>query len=144
MRKDIYAVLDTNVVVSALLKPDSVPGRVLAYALKGTITPVLSAGIEQEYAEVLARKKFHFDQDLVARVLAALKSVAIFRPPSESAESFEAVPDPKDIEFYAVTLSARDEWETHLVTGNAKHFPAAHFVISPRQMLDLVEHSRRC
>lgn len=37
-----YAVLDTNVLVSALLKTESVPGRVLAEALMWDIIPILN------------------------------------------------------------------------------------------------------
>ena len=139
MRRLIYAVIDTNVVVSALLKPESVPGKVLAHALAGTLIPVLSAGIEGEYSEVLSRKKFGFDASLVARVLSALESSAVFRPPTGIPEELNRVPDPKDIEFYAVTLSAREEWDTSLVTGDARHFPQEPFVVSPRQMLDMLE-----
>lgn len=139
MRRTVYAVIDTNVVVSALLKPESVPGRVLAHALAGSIVPVLSAGIEDEYAEVLSRRKFGFDAGLVARVLSALESSAAFRSPAGTAEELSRVPDPKDVEFYAVTLSAREEWDASLVTGNAKHFPQEPFVVSPRQMLDILE-----
>ncbi len=139
MRRTVYAVIDTNVVVSALLKPESVPGRVLAHALAGTIVPVLSAGIEDEYAEVLSRRKFGFDAGLVARVLSALESSATFRSPAGTAEELSRVPDPKDVEFYAVTLSAREEWDASLVTGNARHFPQEPFVVSPRQMLDILE-----
>lgn len=139
MRSAIYAVIDTNVVVSALLKPESIPGRVLAHALAGTLVPVLSAGIEDEYAEVLSRRKFGFDAGLVARVISALESSAAFRSPAGTPEELSRVPDPKDIEFYAVTLSAREEWDARLVTGNARHFPQEPFVVSPRQMLDILE-----
>lgn len=139
MRDVIYAVIDTNVVVSALLKPDSVPGAVLAHALRGALTPVLSMGIKEEYAEVLARRKFRFDSELVARVLSALEASAVFRLPCTDTDELAAVPDSKDVEFYAVTLSAREEWDASLVTGNAKHFPQRPFVVTPRQMLDLLE-----
>ena len=100
---------------------------------------MLSAGIEDEYAEVLSRRKFGFDAGLVARVLSALESSATFRSPAGTAEELSRVPDPKDVEFYAVTLSARGEWDARLVTGNAKHFPHEPFVVSPRQMLGILE-----
>ena len=111
----------------------------LAHALTGALVPVLSAGIEDEYAEVLSRRKFRFDPGLVARVLSALESSAVFRLPTGTPEELGRVPDPKDVEFYAVTLSAREEWDANLVTGNARHFPQEPFVVSPRQMLDLLE-----
>jgi hypothetical protein len=41
--------------------------------------------------------------------------------------------------FYAVTMNARAENDAYLVTGNIKHFPEKSFVVTPRQMLDIVE-----
>ena len=54
-----YAVIDTNVLVSAMLKWESVPGSVLALTFDGPITPLLSKDIVAEYREVLSRPKFH-------------------------------------------------------------------------------------
>lgn len=134
-----YAVIDTNVLVSALLKPFSVPGRVIELALSGRIIPIVGDEIEDEYAEVLSRRKFNFDAHLVNRVLASLHAAAMSKPSSESGDELADVPDPKDIVFYAVTLSARQEWDARLVTGNTKHFPSRPFVVTPRQMLEIVE-----
>ena len=92
MHKPLYAVIDTNVVVSALLKPDSVPGQVFMRALTGEITPVLSIGIREEYVEVLARKKFKFDQELVGRVLAAFEEKAVYRSPAHNPDALALAP----------------------------------------------------
>lgn len=54
-----YVVIDTNVLVSALLKHNSIPGAVIDLAFDGPITPVLNAEIEKEYRDVLSRPKFH-------------------------------------------------------------------------------------
>lgn len=56
-----YAVIDTNVLVSALLKWNSVPGKILEHALVGDIIPVLHSDIISEYQEVLKRERFGFD-----------------------------------------------------------------------------------
>ena len=40
-----YAVIDTNVLVSAMLKWDSVPGNVMELVFGGTIIPVLNDSI---------------------------------------------------------------------------------------------------
>lgn len=92
MCRTACAVIDTNVVASALLKSESVPGRVLAHALTGMIVPVLSAGIEGEYAEVLSRGTLGFDAGLVARVLSVLESSAAFRSPAGTSEELGRVP----------------------------------------------------
>ena len=57
-----YVVLDTNVLVSALLKVGTAPFLVTSEALTGDIIPVLNEEIISEYEEVLNRSKFHFDK----------------------------------------------------------------------------------
>lgn len=52
-----YAVIDTNVLVSAVLKEGSAPWQVVKEALDGCITPLLNGDILSEYSEVLLRKK---------------------------------------------------------------------------------------
>ncbi len=56
----IFCVVDTNVIVSALLKRTSTPGKVVQYILAGIVVPVFSKEILSEYKEVLFRKKFNF------------------------------------------------------------------------------------
>lgn len=60
-----YAVIDTNVLVSAMLKWNSVPGNVLELTFSGTIIPLLNERIVKEYREVLGRPKFHLTQDII-------------------------------------------------------------------------------
>lgn len=68
-----YAILDTNVLVSAMLKTGSVPGQVVAETLNGDIIPVLNNEIISEYEDVLNRPKFRFDQKAVKIFLGELK-----------------------------------------------------------------------
>ena len=61
-----YVVIDTNVIVSALLAQDhqqSIPFTILEAVFLGKITPVLSKDIVAEYISVLNREKFGFDKD---------------------------------------------------------------------------------
>ena len=52
----------------------------------------------------------------------------------------EILPDPKDVVFYAVMMGKRKESEdAYLVTGNIKHFPAKSFVVTPKEMLEIIE-----
>lgn len=57
-----YAVIDTNVLVSALLssKDNTATVQVLGKVIIGEIIPVYSNVITKEYREVLSRKKFGF------------------------------------------------------------------------------------
>ena len=70
-----YAVIDTNVLVSALLssKDDSATVQVLGRVLSGEIIPVYSNLIVKEYREVLLRKKFGFDGRSVEYLLSAIE-----------------------------------------------------------------------
>ena len=58
----IYAVIDTNVLVSTLFSTNgnSNPGIVINQVLEGNITPLVNPSILQEYREVLSRPKFNF------------------------------------------------------------------------------------
>ena len=68
-----YAVLDTNVLVSAMLKNNSVPGTVLELALGGNIVPLFNDAILREYREVLSRTKFHLTEEIIDAVIRSLR-----------------------------------------------------------------------
>ena len=128
-----YAVIDTNVLVSALLKWDSVPGNVLQFTITGVVTPVLNEDILREYREVLLRKKFHFPESIVDAILDNLAAQAVFI----NEEKLDVnLPDPKDVVFYEVALSKED---AYLVTGNTKHFPKKPIVVTPAEMLEILQ-----
>lgn len=131
--------MDTNVLVSALLKPASVPGKVLSEALVGRLLPIVCCDVEREYREVLAREKFRFSPAKVRAVLSGLEQRAIRMEPQDVERLAADVPDPKDAPFYAVTLHASNTLDARLVTGNIRHFPRASFVLTPREMLDVLD-----
>lgn len=132
-----YAVIDTNVLVSALLNFKSVPGKVTTAALIGNITPLVNDEILKEYQDVLHRSKFSFDPELVKDFLDDF----IIRSISLDAESLnENIPDPKDIIFYEVVMEGRKSQNAYLVTGNMKHFPKKPFIVTPKEMLDIIEN----
>ena len=133
-----YAVIDTNVVVSALLKEGSAPWQVLNEALNGCIIPVLNSDILNEYGEVLLRSKFGFSEQNVLRFITELPKRAIFINANPTDEKF---PDPDDAVFYEVVMQAREKENAYLVTGNIKHFPVKSFVVTPREMLDIIRQN---
>ena len=134
-----YAVLDTNVLVSAMLKTGSVPGHVVAEALQGDIIPVLNGDILTEYEDVLNRPKFRFDKRAVKVLLDELKKRAVY---SDYGLIEDEIPDPKDVIFYAVLMEKRKEDDAYLVTGNLKHFPLRTYIVTPRELLDIIEEGR--
>lgn len=131
-----YAVIDTNVIVSALLKWNSVPGVVLQAVFNGFVVPVYNDEILNEYRNVLNRPKFGFSSELISETISQIESLGVMEKALETVA--EAMPDPKDIVFYSIALSHGKTAETHLVTGNVKHFPANPIVVTPRQMLDIL------
>ncbi len=133
----VYAVLDTNVLVSALLssKVDAATVQVLERTLDGDLIPVFSDAILEEYEDVLHRSKFGFDHDAVRVLLGFIESRGLRVDPSPTGM---LLPDMKDLPFYEVVMEARED-DAYLVTGNLKHFPSAPFIVTARQMLDILE-----
>lgn len=130
-----YAVIDTNVLVSAMLKWESVPGHILRLVFEGTIIPVLNPDIVKEYQEVLKRPKFHLTEDIVEDIVGNMNLVGIY----VDADNIEIeLPDSKDKVFYEVVMEERKQEEAYLVTGNIKHFPKTPYIVTPRQMLDII------
>lgn len=130
-----FAVIDTNVLVSAMLKWQSVPGSVMEFALEGFIIPVLNKEIVAEYRAVLARPKFGLDDKIIIDIIDSLENVGFY----VDAETIDIeLPDSKDRVFYEVVMEERKEEEAYFVTGNIKHFPDKPFIVTPRQMLDII------
>ena len=135
--KNHFVVIDTNVLVSGLLgrNPSSPTVGILNHLLtsKEVITPLYCEEIFQEYEKVLHREKFGFDQDEVEEVLNRIKDIGIS---SQRILSKTYFPDPNDVVFYEVALSKEDSF---LVTGNIKHFPEVDFVVTPAEMMTIIE-----
>lgn len=133
--KKIFAVIDTNVLVSSLFSPDgsSNPSRVIAAVLHGLITPLYNHEIIEEYRDVLSRDKFNFKSSLVDDLISVFTSFGLYTDRTDCGKEF--FPDRDDIVFYEIAMSVKD---SYLVTGNLKHFPKKCFVVTPAQMMDIL------
>ena len=130
-----FVVIDTNVLVSAMLKWNSVPGNVLQLTFDGPIVPVLNKEILNEYKEVISRPKFSFNNEIINDVIDAINGKAIF----VDAESVDIeLPDPKDRVFYEVVMEKRKDEDAYLVTGNIKHFPDKPFIVTPKELINII------
>ena len=134
--KKYYAVIDTNVLVSALLNRSSTPGEIVRYLLDGTIIPLLHTEIIEEYRDVLTRPKFGWKRELADEIIGEIEACGIF---TEAFSAEDELPDPDDRIFYEVVMEGRKTEDAYLVTGNIKHFPRKTFVVTPRQMLDIID-----
>lgn len=130
-----FTVIDTNVIVSAMLKKDSIPAQVLKEVLVGNINMLVNEEILDEYIEVLSRKKFRFPIDAVINLITEIKKQAIYvdRTPLD-----EYMPDPDNAVFYEIVMEERKNVDAYLVTGNLKHFPEKPFVVTTTEMIEII------
>ncbi len=130
------AVVDTNVIVSALLskKDDTATVQVLRAMLEGRFTPLYHEDILDEYEEVLHRPKFHLSKDVIQTVISAVKryGIEVFPQPTG-----EILIDMDDLVFYEVAMEKRDDG-AYLVTGNQKHYPVRDFIVTPVEMMEIL------
>ena len=134
MTKQFYAVFDTNVFVSALMstREDSPTVMLLDYVVDERIVLLYNDEILNEYDEVLHRDKFHFSDERIQMVLDLVKTGLHL----DRTKSNEAFPDPDDRVFYEVALSKEGGY---VVTGNLRHFPKTPIVVTPADMVRMIE-----
>ena len=134
-----FAVIDTNVIVSYLLTHDSnsTIHKLIGAIRNQLLVPLYNDDILSEYTEVLSRERFHFTKEEISDTIETIKMIGIncSRKPVQ-----EVFPDPDDIVFYEVAMSRED---SYLVTGNLKHFPKNGRVVSPADMLYLIEFGEK-
>jgi putative PIN family toxin of toxin-antitoxin system len=133
----VYAVFDTNVLISALLskREDSPTVLLLNHVLDVRIVLVYNEEIVSEYQEVLHRDKFGFSDERIKTVLEVVRTgLCLGRTPSN-----EIFPDQDDAVFYEVALSKEG---TFLVTGNFRHFPKSPIVVTPAEMISILEEKK--
>jgi len=113
----LIIVLDTNVLVSGLLKGNSPPGLIVRHTAAGLIRLAYDYRILEEYSLVLRRPKFAFPQRDVKALLTEIEADGLL----VSAPTLNIkLPDPADRPFYEVAATLN---EALLVTGNLKHYP---------------------
>lgn len=135
--KKIFAVIDTNVLVSALYssKVTSQPLRVVQAVIDGYIIPLYNSEIIEEYKDVLSRAKFNFKPELINNLLSVFIELGLdtCRTPVLN----ESFPDKDDMVFYEVALTVKD---SYVVTGNIKHFPVKPFIVTPAEMVEILRN----
>ena len=131
-----YAVIDTNVLVSSMLasNPDSTIAKVINYVRLGSIIPMFDDTILEEYQAVLCRDRFHFDKGRINELITLINNKGIHCGRKSVSDYF---PDSDDIVFYEVAMSRDD---SYLVTGNLRHFPKNGRVVSPADMIFIIEY----
>lgn len=120
-------VLDTNILVSALLSPEGKPAQILQRFLRGEFVLCYDERIMYEYEQVLLRPKFHFDPEKVKAILDYIRFVGL-ETVAPALDIFFI--DEYDKKFYEVAKFTG----AVLITGNLKHFPSDPIVKSVQEI----------
>ena len=51
----------------------------------------------------------------------------------------EVLPDMDDLVFYEVVMEKRKADDAYLITGNLKHFPVREYIVTPAEMMSILE-----
>lgn len=121
-------VIDTNIIVSALLSPNGAAYQVLSDVLDGKHEVFVSEEIFREYTEVLHREKFGFDEGDIVCLLDWFRNNSIW---VEVTKSDIRMPDEKDRVFFDVARCCR----ARLLTGNIKHYPVHELVTALEELV---------
>jgi putative PIN family toxin of toxin-antitoxin system len=129
----IRVVIDTNVLVSALLTSGGLPEVVINLAISGEVQWFASESVLAEYKEVLKRPRLAIDSgkaaDAMARILATVSVIS-------AAVRVAAASDPDDNQFLECVEAAQAHY---LVTGNIRHCPEVWKetrIVTPREFID--------
>lgn len=131
---DLRLVIDTNVLVSAALKPESQQRTVFLIAITRPARFYVSQPILDKYAEVLARPWLHIRKGAHLQLLRLVANRSFLVAPRHR---LEVTTDPDDNIFIECADAARADY---LITGNQRHFPRfwkSTKVVTPREFLEI-------
>ena len=123
-------VLDTNVLVSALMSPTGNPAKIYKMFLTGNLGLVYNESILSEYNEVLHRSYLHILEEDADKVINAIKLNGEHVEPTPSTFQMN---DEDDRAFYDTAKHSG----AYLVTGNTRHYPKESFILTPTEFIDL-------
>ncbi len=131
----LKVVLDTNVLVSALLNGDGPPAFILSLVRRRMVRLCLSLEILEEYEAVLNRKKFRHIRNEGLAIISSLAGQALRVETNTKINLVTS--DPADNKFIECAVEAEADF---LITGNNKHFPFRSYqkiqIVSPREFIE--------
>jgi uncharacterized protein len=131
----VRLVVDTNIVVSAALKPDGLQRTVILLAISKPAQLYISQEILLEYWDVLSRAELRIRKGIRQQLLQLIKTRARLVVPKRT---IRAASDAGDDKFLECADAAQADY---LVTGNTKHFPTfwkKTKIIGSREFINLV------
>lgn len=123
-------VLDTNVLVSALINPKGIPSKILNLILNERLIILYDSRIIREYEIVLSRKKFRFQKEMIDPLIDFIKHEGDFIAAEPLATKFS---DEDDKMFLEVAKTGNAKY---LITGNIIHFPKEKLIITPKEFIE--------
>jgi putative PIN family toxin of toxin-antitoxin system len=117
-------VIDTNVLVSALIVAGSLPARIINLVKNRTVQTRYCDAILAEYTAVLSRPKFKFRTEDIRNLVSGIVRAGF---PVNAVPSTFPMPDESDRKFYDVAKSCG----AILITGNTRHYPDEPFILTP-------------
>jgi uncharacterized protein len=111
----MQVVVDTNVIISGIIKPDNSPAKILNAILSRKLILNLDSRIFSEYERILKSLKFSFPENLVSELLYFIKKESYFTSPSPVQIE---VKDKNDLPFIELAIHKN----IPIITGNKKHF----------------------
>ena len=124
-------VIDTNVIVSALLSAHGKPAAILEMFFSEEIQIHYSRDILAEYNDVLSRPALNIRPEKAARFFEVLRNTGTSIEPTISAIP---LPDEDDRIFYDTARQS----DSILISGNMKHYPIEDFIMTPSDFLDML------
>jgi putative PIN family toxin of toxin-antitoxin system len=119
----IRVVLDTNILISALLQPQGLPARTFLMIVGGlTAQLCVSGDIYAEYEEVIRRRRFNRSDNEIEQALSVIRERGLWVRPSEKVR---ACSDPDDDIFLECAQAAR-----------------AHYLVTPKIVCESLKPDR--
>jgi predicted nucleic acid-binding protein len=115
------------------MNTNGIPARILSLMLNGKISVLFDNRIVFEYHDVLSRKEFGFDAEIISNLIDYLKNDGEFVNSNPIKIKFS---DETDKKFYEVYKSGDAQY---LITGNLKHFPKEDGIVGPRRFIEVIE-----
>lgn len=145
MKIKSFAIIDTNVLISAAISRSGFPQDIVDYIGDGNIVPIFDKRILTEYYNVFNYDKFKnanmemplFDNSDVYDILFDVVNNGILCNDVKSVKNFFI--DKNDIPFFEVKVSS-EELNSYLITGNLKHFPKSDTIVTPKEMISILNY----
>jgi putative PIN family toxin of toxin-antitoxin system len=123
-------ILDTNIIVSALLSPHGLPAKILNLVLNGSVIIVYDNNVLAEYTDVLGRARLKINQELKKIIIDFIDKEGDYIIAEPQNIKFD---DNDDKIFYELYKSGDIDY---LITGNKRHFPKEKGIVTPREFIE--------